>query len=87
MKRVCIYRVRPTDSKISSEKALVNIDNGIMGGTHWCAFYVKNNKSTYFDSFGCRPDKLLLKQLPEQIKNPNYKLQDISSRLSRSYCL
>ena len=58
-----------------------------MGGTHWCAFYVKNNKSFYFDSFGFQPDKFLLKQLPKPIKYHNYKIQDINSKLCGSYCL
>ena len=59
-----------------------------MGGSHWCAFYVKNKKKTfYFDSFGRQPDKSLLNQLTESLKNHNYKIHDTNSRLCGSYCL
>ena len=34
----------PRDSKIYSDKGYVNIDDGRLGGTHWCAFYIKDNK-------------------------------------------
>ena len=52
LERVYNYSVYPRDSKIFSDKGFVNIDNGSMGGTHLCAFYVKDNKSYYFHSFG-----------------------------------
>ena len=52
--------MNPRDSKILSDKGFVNIDNGSMGGTHWCAFHVKNIKSFYFNPFGGQPDKFLL---------------------------
>ena len=39
------YSIYPTDSKIYSDKGFVNIDDGGVGGTHWCAYYVKDNKS------------------------------------------
>ena len=58
-----------------------------MVGSHWTAFYVKNNKSFYFDNFGGQPDKFLLNQLPKPIINHNYKIQDIYSKLCGSYCL
>ena len=57
-----------------------------MGGTHWVAFIVKDNKSYYFDSFGVQPDKFTLK-LPKPIIYHNYKTQDINSQLCGSYCL
>ena len=58
------YPIYPRDSKIYSDKGLVNIENGAQGGTHWTCFIVKGNKSNYFDSFGGPPDKFLLNQLP-----------------------
>ena len=77
----------PRDSKIYSDRGFVNIGNGSQGGTHWTAFYVKNNKSFYFDSFGGQPDKFLLNQLPKPIIYQNYKIQNINSKLCGSYCL
>ena len=81
------YPINPRDSKIYSDKGFVNIGNGSRNGTHWTAFYVKNNKSFYFDSFGGSPDKFLLKQLPKPIIYHSFKIQDIHSQLCCSFCL
>ena len=63
LQRVYNYPIYPKNSKIHSEKGFVNIDDGSQGGTHWTAFYVKNNNiSYYFDSFGGSPDKFLLNE-------------------------
>ena len=81
------YPIYPRYSKIYSDKRFINIDNGRLGGTHWCAFHVKDKKSYYFDSFGGAPDKFLLNQLPEILIYHNYKLRDINSKLCGSCCL
>ena len=57
----------PEIQKFYSEKSFVNIDNGSQGGTHRSCFYIEDNNSYYFDSFGGKPDKFLLKQLPKPI--------------------
>ena len=87
LQRVYNYPIYPRDSKIYSDKGFVNIYDGRLNGTHWCAFFVKDNKSFYFDSFGGAPDKFLLNQLPKPIIYHNYKIQDINSKLCGSYCL
>ena len=56
LQKVYKYPIYPRDSKIHSDKEFVNIDNGSQGGSHWCVFYVKDNKSYHFDSFGSHPD-------------------------------
>ena len=81
------YPIYARDSKIYSDRGFVNIDNGIMVGTHWTCFIVKEGKSYYFDSFGGQPDKFLHKQLSKLIIYRNYKIQDINSKLCGSYCL
>ena len=81
------FRIYPRDSKIIADKGFVNIDDGSQDGTHWTCFYINDKKSYYFDSFGGQPDEFLLKQLPKPIINHNYKIQDINSKLSGSYCL
>ena len=45
LQRVYNYAIYPKDSKFFSDKGFINIDIGSQGGTHWCAFYVKDNKS------------------------------------------
>ena len=87
LQRVYNYPIYPRGSKIYSNKVFVNIDNGSQGGTHWTCFYIKDNKSYYFDSFGGQPDKFLLKRLLKPIIYHNYKIQDINSKLCGSYCL
>ena len=79
--------IYPRDSKIYSVKGFVTIDNGSQGGSHWTCFYIKDNKSYYFDSFGGQPDKCLLNQLPKPIIYHNYKIHDINSKLCGSFCL
>ena len=87
LQRIYKLPIYPRGSKIFSDKAFVDTDNGSMGGTHWTCFIVKDNKSFYFDSFGGQPDKFLLNQLPKPIIYHNYKIQDINSKLCGSYCL
>ena len=79
--------IYPKNSKIHSDRGFVNIDDGSQGGTHWTCFYLKNNKSYYFDSFGGAPDNFLLNQLPKPIIYHNFKIQDIKSQFCGSYCL
>ena len=87
LQRIYKLPIYPRVSKIFSDKAFVDTDNGSMGGTHWTCFIVKDNKSFYFDSFGGQPDKFLLNQLPKPIIYHNYKIQDINSKLCGSYSL
>ena len=77
----------PRDSKIYSDKRLINKDNGSMGRSRWTCFYVEINKSIFFDSFGGQPDKFIREQLPKPIIFHKYKIQAINSRLCGSYCL
>ena len=38
LQRVYNCPLYPRDSKIYSDKRVVNIDDGTMGESHWCAF-------------------------------------------------
>ena len=38
--------------KVKDRVYAINLDEYSDIGTHWIAFYVKNNNVTYFDSFG-----------------------------------
>ena len=87
LQRIYIYSINPRNSKILTDKVLINLVNGRMGGTHWTCFIVKDNKPFYFDSFGGQPDKFLLHQLLKPIIYHNYKIQDINSNLCGSCCL
>ena len=78
--------IYPKDSKTTTNEGLLNIDNGITGGSHWTCFYIKDNadstshagsakKSFYFDSFDGPPDKFLLNQLSKAIKVQKYEIK------------
>ena len=75
------------DSLFTSEKRLVNVENGQMGGTHWTCFYIKDKISFYFDSFGGAPDKFLLNQLTKPKIYPKLKNQHFNSKIFGTYCL
>ena len=87
LQKVYNYPIYPRDSKIYSGKCFVNNDDVRMGGPHWTCFYLKDNKSYYFDSFGGTPDKFLINQIPKPIIYHNHKIQNIESKLCGSYCL
>ena len=87
LQRVYNYKIHPRDSIKTTDKGFVNIDDGIMGGSHWVCLIVKDNKSFYFDSFGGHPDNLLPNQLPKPIIYHNYKFQDNNSKFCGSYSL
>ena len=87
LQRVYNYPIYSRDSKISSDKGFVNIANGSMGGTHWCAFYVENIKSPYFDRSGGLLDKLLVNQLPKPKMYHNNKIHGKKSILCGTYSL
>ena len=87
LQKIYNYPIYPRDSKIYSDEGFLNIGNYQNGGSHWCAFYIKDNKSYYFDSFGGQPDKFLLNQLPKPLIYHTYEIQDIDSKFCGSYCL
>ena len=45
-----------------------------MGGSHWTCFFIKDNKSYYYDSPGGQPHKFLLNQLLKPIIYHNYEI-------------
>ena len=67
LQRVFEKSIYPKDSRLYSDRGLVDLDKGSMGGTLWICFTIKDNKSIYFDSFGSQLDKFLLKQSSKSI--------------------
>ena len=55
---------------------VVNLDEYEDTGTHWIAFYVKNNEVIYFDSFG-------VEHIPKEIKNFIGYKKDIKTNIFR----
>ena len=74
-------------SRNVSDKVFVNIDNGQMGGTHWSGFFISDNNSFCFDSFGRQPDELLLDHFSKPIFYHNNKIQVIKRNLCGTKCV
>ena len=87
IQKVCNYPIYSRDSKIFSDRQFANLDNGVRGGSHGCAYYVKDKKSYYLHSSGGQLDKFLLDQLNKPITYHIYKIKDINSKLCASNCL
>ena len=45
LQKIYKYSIYPRDSKIYSDRGFINKDDGSQGGTHWCCFIIKDNKS------------------------------------------
>ena len=63
-RKINICPIHPRDVKMYSENWFVKLENGENCRSHLCAFYVKTNKTFYFDTFGGVPHKFLLSHLP-----------------------
>ena len=81
------YPVHPRVLKITTDKGFKYIDNGSLGGTHWTCFYIKDNKTYFFDSLGRALDKFLLNQLLKLVIYHNYNKQDINCTFCEVYSL
>ena len=57
----CVYSRNNLPETIKNEAYVINLDECTDVGTHWIALYVKNNETTYFNSFG-------LGHVPKEIK-------------------
>ena len=88
LKNAYIFPFYPRVSNIYTSRGFVYIyiDSGEQGGFHWTCFYMRDNKSFYFVSFGRQPDKYSPKQLPKLITFPSYKLQHTDNKLCGVYC-
>ena len=67
LKRVFIYQIKARYSKTNRDKEFVKTDNREQGGTDWTVFYIKDNKSFYFDLSGGQPYTFSLNQIPTPV--------------------
>ena len=65
-----VYSRDNLPNKIKDEAYIINLDEYSDIGTHWVALYVKNNDTTYFDSFGVEH---IPKEIIKFIGNKNIK--------------
>lgn len=73
-----------------NECAIINLDDDIGSGTHWVAYYKKNNNILYFDSYGDLKPPIELRDYLGSICNIfyNYKrFQNFRSFICGHLCL
>lgn len=59
------------------ENGILNLDNGLGGGTHWTAWYKSGDRKVYFDSFGVGPPNELVDYLGEPV---SYNTEQVQPR-------
>ena len=65
LRKFCYYSIFSRDSTRTTNQTFVDINNGSLGGTQLTWFYIKDNKSFNFVSFGGFPDKFSLQRIPK----------------------
>ena len=83
-----VYSRDNIPNEIKDGVYVINLDEYSDIGTHWIAFYVKNN-ITYFDSFGVEH---IPKEIIKFIKNKNikkniFRIQACDSIMCRYFCI
>jgi len=58
----------PNKPKIK-ECGVVNLEHSSGNGTHWVAWFTRNDKNYYFDSFGIQPPRKLVRYLSDIIQH------------------
>ena len=84
-----VYSRDNLPNKIKDGTYVINLDEYSDIGTHWIALYVKDNDTTYFDSFGVEH---IPKEIKVFIKNKNikvniFKIQAYDSIMCRYFCI
>ena len=76
-------------SKIKDGAYVINLDEYSDIGTHWVAFYVKNNNVTCFDSFGVEniPKEIIKFIENRNIKTNIFRIQAYDSIMCRYFCI
>ena len=80
------FRFHPRDSKITTDKKFVKLENCNMGSIHWTCFNMKDNISSYIDSPGSFLDEFLLQQLPKPITFQSWRVRGRKRDLCVVYC-
>ena len=84
-----VYSRDNLPNKIKDGVYVINLDEHYDTGTHWIAFYVKNNDITYFDSLGVEH---IPKEIKAFIKNRNiktniFRIQAYDSIMCGYFCI
>lgn len=69
---------------------IINLDRHTLPGSHWVAVHFKNEKASYFDSYGRPPSKIILKFLKansKKIEINKFCFQDFATLTCGYFCL
>jgi len=73
-----------------NESGVVNLDDARDSGTHWIAYAKRDNHVVYFDSFGLRPSKELVRYFGNSVTKIEYNrtpYQTYNQSICRQLCL
>ena len=69
------------------ECGILNLDDKLGKGTHWVAYYKNNERKLYFDSFGVRPPKEIIRYLTSPIYYNTERIQPDDQVICGHLCL
>ncbi len=69
------------------ECGILNLDSSDGSGTHWVAWFKKNNKKYYFDSYGLQPPSELITYLKSPILYNTEQVQQADQVFCGHLCL
>ena len=69
------------------ECGIVNLDSSRGNGSHHCSWWKNKNKKYYFDSFGIKPPKEMIKYLGKNILYSTYQIQQFNDSNCGEWCL
>ena len=70
-----------------NECGILNLDSSDGNGTHWVAWFKKNNKKYYFDSYGLQPPSELINYLKSPIFYNTEQVQQADQVFCGHLCL
>ena len=75
--RGCFLRDQLPSKPHQLECGIINLDDFAdnppgNNGSHWCAWFIKNNENYYFDSFGLKPPLELIDYLGNNLDEINF---------------
>ena len=60
---------------LKNECGIVNLESSKLDGSHWCCQWKHGDDKYYFDSYGIKPSKQIVKYLKSPINYSTFQLQ------------
>ena len=72
---------------LNNECGIVNLKPSWDNNGHWCCWYKNGNAKYYFDSFGVRPPKEVIKYLKSPIMFSTFQIQTFNESNCGEWCI